>query len=202
MLACKLDPASSSNLNVLQWHRRSRKAPRRMFGRAHSIPGAPHRYPAPITYVRLLRVQRELLDDIFMQVSLSSPRRRNYKTQTPGRTYYDHVDEKSPSKTTWEMVLTKSFLCELSTALCYTLSALAKTPLVTTQVLQSQNAGAKPTEDDRKSKFKQMDNNGALLPMSPPPCVETYNWHMAGAFGRHCSSTHNRLFEPESRTGR
>ena len=30
--------------------------------------------------------------------------RRNYKTPTPGRTYYDHVDEKAPSKTTWEMV--------------------------------------------------------------------------------------------------
>jgi len=30
------------------------------------------------------------------------------------------------------------------------------------QVLQSQNAGApKPTDDDQKTNFKQMDNNGA-----------------------------------------
>ena len=30
--------------------------------------------------------------------------RRNYKTHAPGRSNYDHVDDKSPSKTTWEMV--------------------------------------------------------------------------------------------------
>jgi len=56
---------------------------------------------------------------------------RNYKTHAPGRTNYDHVDDKAPSKTTWEMVL------------------------------QSQNAGApKPTGDDQKTQFKQMDNDG------------------------------------------
>jgi len=36
------------------------------------------------------------------------------------------------------------------------------------QVLQSQNAGApKPTNDDQKTKFKQMDNDGAQHVTSP-----------------------------------
>ena len=44
------------------------------------------------------------------------------------------------------------------------------------QVLQSQNAGApKPTDDDQKTKFKQMDNDGAQLYMhmirGPPRCL-------------------------------
>ncbi len=30
--------------------------------------------------------------------------RRNYRTQGPGRSNYDHVDDNTPSKTTWEMV--------------------------------------------------------------------------------------------------